>query len=453
MTRPPAVETVLSNPGLVQAIQRLGRPVVTEHVRAAVARMRSQIAPGAAWPDAEEIIKAVKQRIAEQAQMFPRRVVNATGVLLHTNLGRTPWDAGMLAAISERLTSYLSLEYDLVTGARGRRGSAVEAELAALAGSESALIVNNNAAAVYLVLTALAWGKDVVISRGELVQIGGGFRIPEILAKSGARLREIGTTNRTTLRDYEAACGPQTALILKIHRSNFVQIGFVSEVEPKALSGLGKGRGIPVVWDVGSGAVGQGLVCEYSGDPTLGGAVASGVELVTASGDKLFGGPQAGIILGRADLIGRLRTDAFYRALRPGKGTLLALEKTVAAHRAGRASAEVPLYQLLDVSANDLRARAAKLAETATRSGWNSSVVATQDTFGGGAAPGKTIPGWGLRLDPPPAADIIAAAARRHDRPIVGTVNDQAVLFSLRTMFPQDDAVVAQFLSEPLPPI
>lgn len=423
-----------------------GRPVVTDHVRAVISALRVEIKSGDAWPTVDSIVDRVTERMSSRSRQFPTRVINATGVLLHTNLGRAPWSDDLLKEVSGRLTSYNSLEFDLTTGGRGKRGVAVEQELAQLANSESAMIVNNNAAAIYLVLTALAWNREVIISRGELVQIGGGFRIPEILARSGAILREVGTTNQTNANDYDKACGPQTAMILKVHRSNFVQTGFVSEVEPRELAAVGKKHGIPVVWDVGSGGVGPGSLCEFSGEPTLRAAVGSGVDLVTSSGDKLFGGPQAGIVLGRADLVQKLKADPFCRALRPDKATLLAMEFTVKAHRAGRAAKLIPLYQLLAVPTDQLRARADAIAKQVTSPGMKATVVETQDTFGGGAAPGKTIAGWGIRIESP-KPDEFAGRARDFDPPIIATVADNSVLFALRTMFPVDDTILTSLLN------
>ena len=446
-SHPPSIETLVADAGLAPAIAAHGRPVVTEVVRGVIEELRSRIKPGGNWPASVEIITQVSAQLAQRALQFPQRVINATGVLIHTNLGRVPWGPEQLCEISPRLTSYVSLEYDLAEGTRGKRGTAVEGELAALTGAEGALVVNNNAAAVYLVLSALAWNREVVISRGELVQIGGGFRIPEILAKSGAVLKEIGTTNQTSLADYEKACGPQTALILKVHRSNFVQTGFVSEVDAKALAALGKKKGVPVVWDVGSGAVGPGSICEFSGEPTLRACIGSGVDLVTSSGDKLFGGPQAGFVLGRRDLLDKLRSDPFYRALRPDKGTLLTLEYTTGAHRSGRAAELIPLYRLLAVPASRLKERAEAIAENARKRGLKASVVETADPFGGGAAPGKAIAGWGVRIDAPPSAEELSARARAFSPPIIATVSDNGVVFSLRTMFDADDLALSEFLS------
>lgn len=446
---PPSVEAIVSLGALASAIESQGRPVVTDHVRTVIAELRETLYPGADWPSNDALVDRVRERIASESRKFPTRVINATGVLLHTNLGRAPWSQNLLDAIADRLTSYNSLEFDLSDGTRGKRGVAVEKELALLSGAESAMIVNNNAAAIYLVLTTLAWNREVIISRGELVQIGGGFRIPEILAKSGAILREVGTTNQTNAADYDKACGPQTAIILKVHRSNFVQTGFVSEVEPRELAAIGKKHDVPVVWDVGSGGVGPGSVCEFSGEPTLRATVATGVDLVTSSGDKLFGGPQAGIVLGRTDLIQKLKSDPFYRALRPDKSTLLAMEFTVKAHRAGRAEELIPLYQLLVVPTETLRVRAMALVERAKAAGLKASAIETKDTFGGGAAPGKTIPGWGVRIETPKPDDL-AKRARDFDPPIIATVADNGVVFSLRTMFAADDDHLASFAALPI---
>ncbi len=445
-SRPPSVEVLLNHPDLAAVLDSAGRAAVLDCIRAELDGLRKRIGSAQSWPDATNIIKGVLARVESHRRKFPQRVINGTGVLLHTNLGRAPWGHDLLERVSANLTSYVSLEYDLEKGERGKRGRAVETELAALAGAESALVVNNNAAAVYLVLSALAWNREVIISRGELVQIGGGFRIPEILARSGAVLREIGTTNQTTASDYEKACGPQTALILKVHRSNFIQSGFVDEVDPKALAALAASENIPVVWDLGSGAIGPGIVCEFSAEPTLHAAVATGVDLVTASGDKLFGGPQAGIIIGKSALVERLRTDPFYRALRPDKSALLALEYVVAAHRSGKAADAIPLYQMLAMPLDLLKSRAEHLADAAQKAGWNVEVVPTKDTFGGGSAPERTIDGWGIRFNPPPSADELATRARQFTPPIIGTVSDGRFHLSVRTMFPRDFADLVRFL-------
>ncbi len=446
VNRPPSVETLLSHENLSSLIAELGRPVVTDLVRAEIAALRADIQSGASWPDAREIIERVKARAAKNQRQFPQRVVNATGVLIHTNLGRAPYGAHLLAEMVRRLEGYLSLEYDLEEGTRGKRSLATERQIAELAGAEAALVVNNNAAAVYLALTALAWNRDVVISRGELVQIGGGFRIPEILAKSGAVLREVGTTNQTNLRDYEQACGPNTALIMKVHRSNFVQTGFVSEVESKELAVLGKERDVPVLWDLGSGAVGPGAKCEYTNEPTLHAAMKTGVDLVTASGDKLLSGPQAGIILGRVDLIQKLRSDPFYRAMRPDKATLVALEVAVSAHLAGRAQQLLPIYQMVATPLEKLQSLARELVQIAAGSGWKAEVIETADTFGGGSAPGETIPGAGVSIIGPVPARELAARARACNPPIIGYVTDDAFVLSMRTISEHDQADVVRFV-------
>lgn len=445
--RPPSIETLVSSPLLAERVARHGRRAVTDAVRAEIESLRQTIPPGQPWLDPEAIVERVIRRLSFAKRAFPLRVINGTGVLIHTNLGRVPWGQYVTQELTVRLNSYISLEYDLETGERGRRGEAVQTLLAELTGAESALVVNNNAAAVYLTLSALAWGREVIISRGELVQIGGGFRIPEILAKSGAILREVGTTNQTAIADYDHACGAQTALILKVHRSNFTQEGFVADVPPETLAELGRKRGIPVVWDVGSGAIGPGAVCRYSGEPTLGACVKTGVDLITTSGDKLLGGPQTGIILGRRPLIERLRSDPFYRALRPDKSALIALEATLLAHRADRAEELIPLYNAFSAAPETLRDRANRIRVAVNGHGLKISINETEDTFGGGAAPGKTIPGWALTISPPPDVQALARSARQFDPPIIGTIRDNRFHLSMRTLLPGDEADIVRFLT------
>lgn len=446
LRHPPSIETLVSDQLLTAAITTHGRPSVTDAVRAEIDSLRAIIPQGNNWPDTSEIIAGVLARLQQSAGAFPRRVINGTGVMIHTNLGRDPWGTHVTDSIVPRLNSYIALEYDIASGERGRRGEGVHSLLAEMTGAESALVVNNNAAAVYLVLSALAWGREVIISRGELVQIGGGFRIPEILAKSGAILREVGTTNQTALSDYEKACGPQTALILKVHQSNFTQSGFVSEVDSRALAELGMSRHVPVVWDVGSGAMGPGSTCRYSGEPTLSACVRTGVDIVTSSGDKLLGGPQAGIIVGKRDLLARLKSDPFFRALRPDKSALLSLEATLLAHRSGRAEELIPLYRMFAADPDALRLRAEALAQTASTQGLRASAVPSEDPFGGGAAPGKTLPGWALSIEPPPDASTLAECARGFDPPIIGTVRDNRFQISIRTLLPGDEADIKRFL-------
>jgi L-seryl-tRNA(Ser) seleniumtransferase len=374
------------------------------------------------------------EEAAAGASAFGRRllqpVVNATGVLLHTNLGRAP-----LAV--ERSARYTNLEYDLVAGRRSDRSAIVGGLLARAAGADAALVVNNGAAAVLLVLAALAPGREVPVSRGELVEIGGGFRIPDVLAQSGARLVEVGTTNRTALDDYRAAIGPDTAVLLKVHQSNFRITGFTTSVTVPDMARLGP----PVVADLGSGLLDErcpwlagGPPAWLSPEPGVRQALESGAGLVTFSGDKLLGGPQAGIIAGRPDLVDLCRRHPLARALRPGVLVLEALQEVAMAYLRRDAARTIPLWRMATTPVEDLTRRAEAL-----RAG---RVVGCASVMGGGTLPGTTIPSAGVEVD----GDVVAAL-RRHDPPIVAHVRDGRTICDLRTVLDEQDVVLAGALA------
>ncbi|MFS8665825.1 MAG: L-seryl-tRNA(Sec) selenium transferase, partial [Limnochordales bacterium] len=346
LRRLPAVDQLLKAPAVAAAAQRLPRPLVVDAVRAAVAEARQRILAGAPPPDGP----ALAQRAAAHVHALRRRlltpVINATGVVLHTNLGRAPLSRASIAAMEAVAAGYSNLEYEIETGRRGSRHVHGEALLTRLTGAEAAMVVNNNAAAVLLVLSALAHGREVIISRGEMIEIGGAFRIPEVMAQSGCLLREVGTTNRTHRRDYEQAIGPQTAAILKVHPSNYRVVGFTASVSTRELAALARRHGLLLIEDLGSGVLlpteGYGLAHE----PTVQETVAAGADLVTFSGDKLLGGPQAGIIVGRRDLVERCRRHPLARAVRVDKLTLAALQATLQHYLDGTVE-EIPVYRML----------------------------------------------------------------------------------------------------------
>ena len=321
-------------------------------------------------------------------------MVNATGVVLHTNLGRAPLPAAAIARAAAIAAGYSTLEYDLAAGRRGSRAVHAEPLLTAITGAEAAVVVNNNAAAVLLALAALARGREVLVSRGELVEIGGGFRVPDVLAQSGAVLRDVGTTNRTRLSDYTAATGPATALWLRVHPSNFRIEGFTERPALPALVAAAHAAGVPVVEDLGSG----NLDAATGWEPTVQASVQAGVDLVCVSGDKLLGGPQAGIVAGRADLVDRLRTHPLMRALRVDKLTYAALEATLVEHWSGRAHATVPVLRMLHAPLDAIRARADGLAGRLRDQGWDAAVVDGESAVGGGSAPGVVLPTALVRL-------------------------------------------------------
>jgi len=413
----PRTDAVLADPRLRSAAERVGPEVVKTAVRGAQEQVRTgDLAPESVADRAVETLPASATSM--------RAVVNATGVLVHTNLGRAPLSAAAVDAV-RIAAGNTDVELDLSTGRRGRRGAAALAALAAAVPEADAVhVVNNNAAALVLVATALAVGREIVVSRGELVEIGDGFRIPELLAATGARLREVGTTNRVHVDDYAAAICPDTAMVLKVHPSNFVVSGFTSQVGVAELAGLG----VPVVADVGSGLLqAHPLLPE---EPDAGTALRAGAALVTASGDKLLGGPQCGLLLGDRDLVERLRRNPIARALRVDKLTLAALEATL------RGTA-TPVAQMLSVGTDELDRRARRVAARLVAAGIDTTVVSSLATVGGGGAPGVQLASVAVSLP----ADF-AARLRHANIPVVGRVEDGRTLLDLRGVSAADDALL-----------
>ena len=423
------------------------RWAVVEAMRLAVDGLRRAILDGRST-GVEVDLEAARRTSDELARPPLRRVVNATGVVLHTNLGRAPLPAVALAAAAEVARGYSNLEYDLDGGARGSRHAHLDALLRELCGAEAAAVVNNNAAAVMLCLAACAAGREVVVSRGELIEIGGSFRIPDVMRLSGARLVEVGTTNKTRASDYEQAIGPDTAVLLKVHRSNFRVIGFTQEVEAAELVAIGRRRGVMTMVDLGSGSfVGAGELATLGlpPEPDVPATVASGADVVTFSGDKLLGGPQAGIIAGSRAALGLVRTHPLMRALRPDKLTLAALAATLRLYRDGR-EAEVPVLAMLRATDGELRARAAELARRIgpVPAGATVSVVACRSAVGGGALPGGELPSWAVALTLwERSAEALDRALRGAAVPVIGRIADDRLLLDMRTIGDGDVAEVA----------
>ena len=432
----PSVSALLES-GAVQALfTRATRPLVTDAVRAAVAAARQ------APDDAPDSPDAWAERIAQMLEARTRRslrpVLNASGVVLHTNLGRAPLASAALDAVREVAAGYSTLEYDLERGERGSRSTHCATLLAELTGAEDALVVNNGAAALLLALDTFARGRDAIVSRGELIEIGGSFRVPDIMATSGARLREIGTTNRTHVDDYRRALSPETGAIVKVHRSNFAVHGFVASVEPRVLATLAAEVGVPLVHDLGSGLLLPLESVGLSGEPLAADAVKDGATVVTMSGDKLLGGPQAGIILGRREAIARMRRNPLARALRVDKMTLAALESTLSICRdPARAMREIPILAMLAEPVEALAARAEDLVRQLQGSGLAARVVRTEAQVGGGSFPDTTIPSVAVALEGD--ADRLAARLRAGDPPVVGRIQDDVLLLDLRTVRADED--------------
>ena len=412
--RVPRTDALLAEPALVAAAATLGRP----RVKAAVTHAQERARRGEIRPEDVAAAAAAALRTAADGQ---RPVINATGVVLHTNLGRAPLSPAAVAAVAAA-AGYTDVEFDLDTGRRAPRGRAALAALAATVPRAAAVyVVNNGAAALVLAATVLAAGREIVVSRGELVEIGDGFRLPDLVCSTGARLREVGTTNRTVLSDYAAAIGPDTGFVLKVHPSNFVVRGFTSAVPVAELATLGA----PVVADIGSGLLAPDPLLPH--EPDAASTLDAGAALVTASGDKLLGGPQAGLLLGRADLVERLRRHPLARALRVDKLTLAALEATLCAPH-------TPTWQALRATLGGLRERAERLRDALAGAGFKVDIVASTAVVGGGGAPGVELESWAVALP-----EGYAAGLRRGDPPVLGRVERGRLLLDLRCVPPELD--------------
>jgi L-seryl-tRNA(Ser) seleniumtransferase len=454
----PVLRSLPSVDELVRAVLARGelahvsRPRVTAVAREVLDAERSRVVgEQTTAADVPTLEARVVGRLAGGRAYSLRPVVNATGVVLHTNLGRAVLSPAALERIAQIGGAYGNLELDIATKERGSRYSHVEKLGQRLTGAEDVLVVNNNAAAVLLALETLASGREVIVSRGELIEIGGEFRIPDIMRRSGARLVEVGATNRTHLRDYADAIGPNTALLLKVHTSNYRIVGFTSEVPSRELAVLGRERGIPVMEDLGSGSLVDLRPWGFPYEPTVPEVIHAGVDLVTFSGDKLLGGPQAGLVVGRRALVSRLKKNPLNRALRIDKLTVAALEATFAAYEAGTALETVPTLRLLTEPLAAVLARAnAALAELAPqlRRQLGADVVQGQGQVGGGALPTVELPTAALAVGVDGGdAQRLDAALRAGDPPVIGRIADDRLLLDFRTVFPSEVSIVVRALS------
>jgi L-seryl-tRNA(Ser) seleniumtransferase len=418
-------------------------------LRRAADSVRAAIAAGREFDSVEavarEIEEAAASQLARAARGSLRPVINATGVVIHTNLGRAPLARSAVERIFDVCRGYTNLEYDLEAGRRGSRLSHAEQALTALTGAEAAVVVNNNAAAILLILTAIAAGREVVISRGELVEIGGGFRVPDVMAQSGATLREVGTTNRTRIADYVAAVTSRTAMWLRVHPSNFRIEGFTERPPLHELVAAAHQASLPLVEDLGSGLLDADVV---SGEPTVQQSTKAGVDLVCFSGDKLLGGPQAGIIAGRRTLVDQVKRHPLMRALRVDKLTLAALEGTLQAYRAERARAAIPVLEMLAAAVSDVERRAHALCDRARRADLRMSVVPGMSTIGGGSAPGVEIPTALIRLEQDgTSADALETRLRGGDPPVIARIERDGVVLDLRTVAESEEPALLQVLA------
>ena len=443
LPRLPSVDLALRDPGCAALLERHGRALVTAAVRAELAAERERAAVAGTTLGIAELLIRVAARLEREAMPSQRAVLNLTGTVLHTNLGRALLADEAVAAVTAAMTEPTTLEFDLGEGRRGERDDHVRDLLVRLTGAEDALVVNNNAAAVVLVLDGLARRREVVVSRGELIEIGGSFRIPDMMARAGCRLHEVGTTNRTHLRDYEAAIGPRTALLMKVHTSNYRIEGFTAAVSGRELAALAQARGLPLVEDLGSGTLVDLARYGLEREPTVAEAVAAGVDLVTFSGDKLLGGPQAGIVVGRRELIRKLNRSPLKRVLRLDKLRLAALEATLRLYLdPDRLARRLPTLRLLARPAAAMTATADEVLpalRTALGPSWSCATVPCHSQIGSGALPLATLPSLGIALRPTGRAGSgrlrdLADALRRLPLPVIGRIEDGALLLDLRCL-------------------
>src|SRR5919106_1477698 len=435
--RLPSVDSLLRSSAGKRASERFGRAVIKQAIAKTLQEVRATASTSDGPPE-DEVIMARALNLAARTVFGLSAVINATGVILHTNLGRAPLPDAAVKAVAKAVRSYSDLEGDRETGRRGRRTTRAEFLLTALTGAEDALAVNNNAAALLLALAALARRKEVLVSRGELIEIGGEFRLPEIMAASGAKLVEVGTTNRTRLTDYRRALSDRTGLILKVHPSNYRVVGFAEAPEVGRLSELSHRAGVPLLYDIGSGLLRRtpGVPLD---EPAAMDALRAGADLVCFSGDKLLGGPQAGIILGQRDLVERLRRHPIARAVRVDKMTVAALEAVLRLHASDRRD-ELPTWQSLTAPASSLRSRVTAIARDVpgTRTGRSEAAA------GGGSLPGYAIDSHVVRLDHLAHPEELAARLRLGNPPVFCRLEEGSLVFDLRTVDPSDDARLAR---------
>jgi L-seryl-tRNA(Ser) seleniumtransferase len=441
----PSVDRLLQEAEIQTLAAEYGHDAVTDAIRAVLEATRESIQAGNDAPSQQELAQAVQERFAQRRRSQLQPLINATGVIIHTNLGRSPLSLATLEAMWSTAGGYSNLEYDLAVGERGGRGLAVERLLARLSGAEAALAVNNNASAVLLTLTALTAGRGVAISRGQLVEIGGGFRVPDVMLQSGARLIEVGTTNRTHLRDYRQAIqeNDDVVALLRAHRSNFRLVGFVTEPSLEELNDLANEHELLLIDDLGSGALLDTAAYGLEHEPTVQQSVSAGADVVCFSGDKLLGGPQAGLIVGRADLLARVRQHPWARAVRMDKVALSGLQATLMHYERGEAAEKVPVWQMISRPLDDIERQAQRWAQQCGALGLAAEVIEGRSTIGGGSLPGGTLPTRLLALDAP-SPDALAARLRHGQPPVIARIEEQRLLLDPRTVLPgQEDALLA----------
>ena len=444
----PSVDRVMASDGMAALTEAYPRDWVVELVRRELDSARQKIRDGGKAPSAGDVVDGVSGELRSINEVAPRQVINATGVIIHTNLGRAPLSPAAVDAMTQAARGYTDLEMDLSTGRRGSRQAHLQSLLQQVTGAEAAMAVNNNASALLLGLSAMAAGKEVIVSRGEAVEIGGGFRIPDVLKQSGVTLVDVGTTNRTYVRDYEDAITENTAVMLKVHSSNFRVEGFTAEVEPSELVALSKEKGIPVLHDVGSGALLPTEAYGLAHEPIPQQSIAAGIGLVFFSGDKLLGGPQSGIVVGQTELVRRLERHPLARAVRIDKMSLAGLTATVLHYLKQEAETEIPVWKMISANEQGIKDRAVRWKTQLSIPG---EVISGRSAVGGGSLPGETLPTWLLAI--PCGGDAggperVMRRLREANPPVVARIEDDRVILDPRTVMPEEEEALLTALRE-----
>jgi L-seryl-tRNA(Ser) seleniumtransferase len=443
----PQVEKILAYEGLSGYIDNYSKPLVTIVVRNAVENLRDQIKKGKT-SDSEKFLKSIIRELDKIRFELTNKVVNATGIVVHTNLGRAPLGEKTFERLKEKISGYSSLEFDVLKGERGSRGSYLFELLSAMTGAEAGIAVNNNAAAVMLILNTFGLNKKCIVSRGEQVQIGGGFRMPEVATRSGVNLVEVGTTNRTVLDDYRGAIDDETSILFKVHLSNFKLVGFTEETSLKELVALGNEKDLTVVHDLGSGAFMDTSQFGLTREPTIQDSLSAGVDLVCFSGDKLLGGPQAGIILGKREKVAAVKKNPLYRTVRLDKMVIAILEELILSYMKSDYE-NIPAIALLSAKNDELRNRAQKMVDELKDVKPEIEIVETEAFCGGGSLPEESFPSVGFKIIDQNVTGL-AKRLRMNDPPVIGRIRDDQLILDIRTIFPHEDKIVIEALKRAL---
>ena len=445
----PKVDELLRDPELEALRCEYPEQTITDGVRSVISQLRQDLLAGRAdfLPSREQLMGRISAQVRRSALPSLRRVINGTGIVLHTNLGRACMSTKAAQAAYDAARGYSTLEYNIATGSRGLRYSHVEELICRLTGAESALVVNNNAAAVLLVLSAMTTGGQVPVSRGELVEIGGSFRVPDIMEACGATLKEVGTTNKTHLFDYERAICPETKALMKVHTSNYRIVGFTEKPTLAEMVELGHKYGLPVIEDLGSGSLVNLEQFGLHDEPTVQDSIRAGVDVVSFSGDKLLGGPQAGIIIGKKQYVDKMKKHPLTRAMRVDKMTLAALEATLRSYDNGTHT-DIPTVAMLSISTDALKEKAGVLCDALTQAGIHAGITAVEGQVGGGSVPTQTIPSWAVALEG--SLDALEEKLRTGEIPIVGRIHNNQYLLDVRTLWAEDFPLIVNAVKEAL---